>query len=114
MSLDLNDLSRPLRDAYYATVRLVADEAIELPEDERSDFVVESVEGSEWVIYTFRNRIVMLVSEFTEEGRDEAFDYQTSDGIIDLTNIEQHWAAFAMIKDVERLIVAIVSTQVSV
>ena len=46
MSLDLNDLSRPLRDAYYATVRLVADEAIELPEDARSDFVVESVDGS--------------------------------------------------------------------
>ena len=65
------DAIRVLRQSYYQTVRACADdiisEAEKLEEDEREDYIDEraheDADGSEWVIYTWRARLVRSLSD---------------------------------------------------
>jgi hypothetical protein len=44
------------RRSYYATVRAIAAEIAELPEDDQYDRLHEEVDGSAWIIYTYAQR----------------------------------------------------------
>lgn len=55
----LNELTKE----YLNDCKDIAIEAYALPEDERSDFIHESVDGHQWVIYTYKARLVSVLSE---------------------------------------------------
>lgn len=72
------DAIRVLRQSYYADVsdyaRWVADEARKRnednPEDEIDDLAHEYTDGSEWVIYTWRARLVRSLSDNADAVED--------------------------------------------
>ena len=68
---------------YFASVQSIANEAAELPEDERHDFVRESIDGNYWVIYTHAARKVLEYSDndcaiFEEMGPQQWEDWGTA------------------------------------
>ena len=74
MPSEVTELLRPLRAAYYTSVREIALEILaDYPwpkdgeEDERSeerdDAIVDSVDGTSWVIYTHSAAAVLMVSD---------------------------------------------------
>ena len=70
------------RQDYWESVTSIAGEANSLPEDERDDFVWQSVDGSYWVIYTHAAIKVYQYSDndsllFDELGTQEV-DYFSS------------------------------------
>jgi hypothetical protein len=76
---DINEAMRPIEAAYMATVRSIAEEAFaETDPDGRSNMVWESVDGNEWVIYTYRAQLALVCSEnsdaWYEEGGEPATD----------------------------------------
>ena len=92
---------REVRRRYYATVNEMADEAIEQhPDDKelREEFVWESVDGSEWVIYYYNARAVTLITDNLEAASEA--------GVLDSAvvrancNIETTLALYAMLADV--------------
>ena len=63
---ELNEAMRPVTTAYNQAVRDIVEEALtEHPDDDeaRDIFISESVDGSEWVIYTYRAQIVIAISD---------------------------------------------------
>lgn len=89
---EINEHLRPISAAYHAAVRDIVDEALrEYPDDydARSDFIAESVDGSEWVIYTYRAQLVMVLSD-----NDGAYvDDFGKDGALDDDGVK--WSALA-------------------
>ena len=61
--IDRDKTIRELEREYMDDVRSIAEEAAALPEDERGDFIHESVDGSAWVIYTYAARMVAVLTE---------------------------------------------------
>lgn len=80
------DAIRVLRQSYYQTVRACAEdiisEAEKLDADEREDYIEpaadEYADGNEWVIYTWRARLVRSLSDnadaVEEHGGNEGGD----------------------------------------
>lgn len=72
------DAIRVLRQSYYQTVRDCADgiisEAEKLDADEREDYIEQAAgeyaDGNEWVIYTWRARLVRSLSD-NDDAADE-------------------------------------------
>lgn len=108
MPSDVTELLRPLRAAYYASVRSLALEAarafpldeIQATDERREEFIAQSIDGSSWTIYTYSAEAALLVSynaDAAEEmlGEDEARQ----------SSVEQR-AALAMLADVRELIEA--------
>ena len=68
------DAIRVLRQSYYQTVRACADdiisEAEKLDADEREEYINDAADeyadGNEWVIYTWRARLVRSLSDNAE------------------------------------------------
>jgi hypothetical protein len=62
---ELNEMTlRGIRALYYTRCSDIAREALEIEdEDERETFLNESVDGSEWVIYTYRARLVAVLTD---------------------------------------------------
>ncbi len=61
------DAMRVLRASYWESVRDIAQDIaqdIDLSADDVSDRVAESVDGSQWVIYTWRARLVRSLSDY--------------------------------------------------
>ena len=97
----INEGMRPVRKRYYADVNSIAAEAVEVhpdDEDEREEFVWESVDGSEWVIYYSSARAVALLTD----NLDAASDAGVLDSAVVRANcsIETTLALYAMIADV--------------
>jgi hypothetical protein len=64
-SEEIREHLRPIQTAYNAAVREIVEEAIrEYPanEDERGEFIDQSIDGSEWVIYTWKAQLVIVLS----------------------------------------------------
>ena len=108
MPSDVTELLRPLRAAYYASVRGIALEAmrefpfskVEPGDESREESIAQAIEGSSWMIYTYSAEAALLVSynaDAAEEmlGEDEARQ----------SSVEQR-AALAMLADVRELIEA--------
>lgn len=109
---EVTELLRPLRAAYYTSVRDIAREIVEefpMPTasgekdenaDARDDAIASHVDGTSWTIYTHSAAALLLVSDnedAAEEmlGEDEAKE----------CSVEQR-AALAMLADVRELIEA--------
>jgi hypothetical protein len=85
--------------AYWDTVNAIAEEAHALPEDERADFVAESVDGNHYVIYTYANAECLVASE----NEDAAFEEMGSNavgGCDSYSAVMTRLAYFAMLADV--------------
>lgn len=69
----LRDMTlRQIESSYLDSVRGIADEAADIAdEDERDAYIHESVDSSEWVIYTYRARLVSVVSDYASAWEDE-------------------------------------------
>ena len=94
---DLRDMTiREIEAAYTASVRDIAEEAIELDDRDgsRGDYIRESVDGSEWVLYTYRAMLVPVVS-----GNSDAYDRDFG-GVPDGPMKESQIAYAAMLSDV--------------
>lgn len=76
---EINEHLRPIAVAYMAEVRAIAVEAQRLPDEERSEFVWESVDGNEWVIYTYRAQIVMVISDNDDAWNEDGYEPVSKD-----------------------------------
>lgn len=81
---------------YWESVHAIVEEGHTLPEDDRHDFVHESVDGNYWVIYTHAARKCLEYSDnehvlFDELGPQTVEDYGT---------LYTRGAYFAMLADV--------------
>ena len=96
----INEGMRPVRKRYYADVNSIAAEAVEVhpdDEDEREEFVWESVDGSEWVIYYYNARAVTLITDNLEAASEAGvLDHAVGDN----GSIETTLAFYAMEADV--------------
>lgn len=84
----LNELTRE----YLDDCKDIAIEAYSLPEDERYDFIHESVDGHHWIIYTYQARLVSVLTDNVDAYLDVVNDK-------DRISPEQ-LAFFAMVADV--------------
>jgi|TARA_Y100000310_G_scaffold62435_1_gene57755 hypothetical protein len=88
------DAIRPIAQKYREHVNDIAREALTIDdEDVRDEFVHESVDGSEWVIYYFNARAVLLVTDNLESAQD--WGAELSHGAVETT-----LAFYAMHQDV--------------
>jgi hypothetical protein len=96
MSKDIQEMTlRELYKSYYNSVKNIAIEALEIDDtDDRADYIHESVDGSEWVIYTHKARLVSVLSENVDACEELGDEPQKPESI----------AFFAMRADVERLL----------
>ena len=84
------DALRVLRASYWESVRDIAEDIAGEPDlsaDDVSDRVAESVDGSQWIIYTWRARLVRSLSDhgdaYEEYGIEElAHDADDLDAVI--------------------------------
>lgn len=70
----LDDVTAILNRWYYSEVESIADEAIkEHPEDEeaRGEWIHETCDGHNYVIYTYKAQLVLAVSENSDAYGDE-------------------------------------------
>ena len=107
---ELNEAMRPVTTAYNQAVRNIVEEALaEHPADDekRDEYIDESVDGSEWVIYTYRAQIVIAISD----NSDAYLDYG-----IELTDGQVPWSTIAfcaMEADCRELLAAMLATRES-
>lgn len=90
------DAIRPIVQSYRETVNDIAKEALKLTdEDERDEFIRESVDGSEWIIYYQNARAVAMVTDNLDAMQDAGVDIE------DGAAIECSLAFCAMRQDVQ-------------
>ena len=108
MPSDVTDLLRPLRAAYYTSVREIALEAMrkfpfekcEPGDKNREEFIVQAIDGSSWTIYTHSAEAVLLVSDNDDAAEDMLGEDEARQSSV------EHRAALAMLDDVRELIEA--------
>ena len=71
MATDLNTILRPWFTEYNEEIRSLAKEALTIPEDEREDWLHETIDGHEWVIYTFWARCVLVATDNPDSYEEE-------------------------------------------
>jgi len=80
------DAMRVLRHSYWESVLDIAQDIAsdhELSADDVSDRIAESVDGSQWIIYTWRARLVRSLSDHGDACEEYGFDdlARASDGL---------------------------------
>ena len=94
------DAMRTLRASYWQSVRNIADDVRdELARDhdqDENDMIFESVDGSQWIIYTWRARLVRSLSDHEDAHYD--FGVIPSGDYLDATITAM--ASYSMIADV--------------
>ena len=103
-----DDALRVLRASYWQSVRIIADGAAEYAaadtgtDDDRADalngYISESVDGSQWVLFTWRARLVRSLSDHDNAYIDDGGDGDMLGGDID--TVITAWAYHAMTADV--------------
>lgn len=96
---NLSDALRPLTVAYNAQIRSIAqtcvEEAAEYNRD-LEDVLWETIDGHQWVIYTFKAQVVAIISD-NADAWQEAID--ASEGLS-----PEQVAYFAMLEDVREVL----------
>lgn len=64
------DAIRTLNKAYMAEIRSLAREYNRQPEDNRDDWLHETIDGHEFVIYTWKARAVMVCTDSPDAWQD--------------------------------------------
>ena len=95
-----DDAMRTLRASYWQSVRNIADDVRdELARDhdqDENDMVFESVDSSQWIIYTWRARLVRSLSDH----EDAYYDFGVIPSGDDLDAMITAMASYSMIADV--------------
>jgi len=63
MTFDLTETLRPWRKGYFAEIRSLVEECSKVPEEAREEWLHETIDGHEFVIYTYQARAVMLATD---------------------------------------------------
>lgn len=87
---DISKIVDELTRWYYPEIRELAEEYLRQPEDERDEWLHETIDGHEFVIYTYKARLVLVATDHPDDMRDELGHSGT---------VEQQ-AYFAMVRDV--------------
>lgn len=69
--ITVDDALRALRADYFAKIRSIALEALNQPEDDRDDWLHETLDGHEYVIYTYKARVVLVCTDHPDVYKDE-------------------------------------------
>lgn len=108
MPSDVTELLRPLRAAYYTSVRDIALEVMrEFPflkcepgDENREESIAQAIDGSSWTIYTHSAKAALLVSNNADAAEDMMGSREAM-----LLSVGSR-AASAMLADVRELIEA--------
>lgn len=108
MPSDVTELIRPLRAAYYTSVRRLALAAVQAfpldasqeTDERREESIAQAIEGSSWMIYTYSAKAALLVSD-----NDDAAEEMLGEDEARQSSVE-HRASLAMLEDVRGLIEA--------
>ena len=114
------DAMRVLRSSYWESVRDIAQDIAtdHLAEayandddrsDDLSDRIAESVDGSQWVIYTWRALLVRSLSDHADAYEEYGFSDLAKDSSDDLDAVITRAAYLAMHDDVRRALDRILS-----
>ena len=98
------DALRVLRASYWESVRDIAQDIAGEPDltaDDVSDRVAESVDGSQWIIYTWRARLVRSLSDHADAYEEYGFGFMRDAD--DLEDIITRAAYLAMHDDVREV-----------
>ena len=71
MSVDLHEALRPWFTAYNEEIRSLAKEYATQPASTRDEWLNETCDGHEWVIYTFKARCVLIATDNPDAYEDE-------------------------------------------
>ena len=87
--------------AYFATVEAIVEEAREAEEEggDVEEFIHESVDGSEWIIYTHKAMKVLQYSDNDNALFDEV-GVEGLKGVRSFSDVVTRLAYFAMVQDV--------------
>ena len=99
------DALRVLRASYWESVRDIAEDIAGEPDltaDDVSDRVAESVDGSQWIIYTWRARLVRSLSDHSDAYEEYGFGFMRDAD--DLDDIITRAAYLAMHDDVREVL----------
>lgn len=105
---EITEAMRPIATQYWETVRDIANEAHALPDgDDRETYIHETVDGSEWVIYTYAAQAVLLITDSQDAYAEEyGGDNVVSDGTINwsvLAYAAMEWDVRGHLASLERL-----------
>lgn len=78
----INECLEPVRKLYVQACKDIAKEALEenpTDADAQENFLHESVDGSEWVIYTHVARAVAMISDNADAHEDFGSEYNTAE-----------------------------------
>ena len=106
------DALRVLRASYWESVRDIAEDIAGEPDltaDDVSDRVAESVDGSQWIIYTWRARLVRSLSDHADAYEEYGFGFMRDAD--DLDDIITRAAYLAMHDDVREVFDRITATK---
>lgn len=111
---------KPTQQEYWADVRTIAHSALDDAEwsdgeaalDENGDVdwgvvcdrITESVDGSQWVIYTYRAQLVLQFSSNDNAGPDECGWFAFTEGCTGWSDLFSRGAFYAMVWDVNEAI----------
>ena len=104
------DAMRVLRASYWESVRDIAQDIASEPDlsaDDVSDRIAESVDGSQWVIYTWRALLVRSLSDHADAYEEYGFGFMRDAD--DLDSIITRAAYLAMHDDVRDVLDRILS-----
>ena len=104
-----DDAMRVLRASYWESVRDIAQDIAndhDLTAEDVSDRIAESVDGSRWIIYQWRARLVRSLSYHADSYEEYGFD-----DLYDLDAIITRAAYFAMLDDVREAFDRITATK---
>jgi hypothetical protein len=72
-----SDITDPVRDMeriYRAEIRSLAKEYLRQPKDTREDWLHETIDGHEWVIYTFKAQCVLVATDHPDAYEEQYGD----------------------------------------
>jgi hypothetical protein len=91
---------------YYQSIKDLARQALaehkERPNADLSDIIHELVDGSAWVIYTYRAHHVLLFSDNANHGFDEGLVQLSPGSVRDVSDLVGQLAFWALRADVEQ------------
>ena len=97
MSCDLNAVLAPWFKEYNAEIRSIAKELMDGMEkggiDDASDWLHETIDGHEWVIYTLKARCVGIATDSPDACQDETGEPASS------PEVAAFWSMYADVRD---------------
>lgn len=95
--ITIDEATTAIRAAYYTAVRSIAEDILAqvkagdiLDEEELQEYLWQTVEGSEWVIYTHKALLVMVASDNWDSVDDDGPN--GPNGVADLVSFRTFWA----------------------